>query len=110
MSILEFAALLLLFCGGCLAWFGLKAREAAVEATRAACNAEGLQFLDDTVAIESVWPTRDDDGQLRLRRVYGFEFSDTGNNRRRGAVTMVGSRVLTLYLAAQQEPQRQIWH
>ena len=110
MSLQEFLALLALLGIGCIVWFSLMAREAAVEAGRAACNAEGLQFLDDTVAIESVRPVRDEEGRLRLRRVYGFEYSDTGNNRRHGAVTMIGSQVVTLYLAARSEPQRQMWY
>lgn len=80
-------------------WFdSLKAREACMRESRTACAAEGLLLLDDTVAISTVRPTRDDEGRLRLRRVYGFEYSDTGNNRRKGAVTLIGDRVITLYL------------
>lgn len=110
MSLHELFVLLLLLSGGCIVWFGLKAREAAVEASRAACKAEELQFLDDTVALESVRPVRDDEGRLRLRRIYGFEYSDTGNNRRRGAVTMVGSTVVTLYLAPRHTLDRSMWY
>ena len=60
-----------------LIWDSLRAREAAVAASRLACEFEGLQFLDDTVAITTVRPSRDGNGQLRLRRVYTFEYSDT---------------------------------
>jgi hypothetical protein len=60
---------------------------------RAACRAQGLQFLDDTVALQSVRPMRGDDGQLALRRVYGFEFSDTGTNRRGGKVCLIAARI-----------------
>ncbi|MBK6973751.1 MAG: DUF3301 domain-containing protein [Candidatus Methylophosphatis roskildensis] len=80
-------------------WFdSLKAREACMRESRAACAAEGLLLLDDTVAISTVRPTRDGEGRLRLQRVYAFEYSDTGNNRRKGAVTLIGDRVVTLYL------------
>lgn len=79
-----------------LVWDSLRAREAAVAASRSACEAEGYQFLDDTVAIESVWPARDDQGRLRLRRVYGFEYSDTGLTRHKGSVVMLGAEVLAL--------------
>lgn len=80
-------------------WFdSLKAREACMRESRAACAAEGLLLLDDTVAISAVRPARDGEGRLRLRRVYAFEYSDTGNNRRKGAVTLIGDRVITLYL------------
>lgn len=79
-----------------LVWDSLRAREAAVSASRSACEAEGYQFLDDTVAIESVRPGRDDAGRLRLRRVYGFEYSDTGLTRHKGSVVMLGADVLAL--------------
>lgn len=80
-------------------WFdSLKAREACMRESRAACAAEGLLLLDDTVAISAVRLARDGEGRLRLQRVYAFEYSDTGNNRRKGAVTLIGDRVITLYL------------
>lgn len=95
-----FEILGLALLGGLLwLWFdSLKAREAGMRESRTACAAEGLLLLDDTVAISSIRPTRDDEGRLRLRRVYSFEYSDTGNNRRNGAVTLIGDRVITLYI------------
>ena len=57
-----------------------------------------LLLLDDTVALASLRPGRDDEGRLRLRRVYRFEYSDTGNNRRDGQVTLLGSELVTLHL------------
>jgi hypothetical protein len=90
---------LLLLGAGIWLWFdSLKAREAGIAASRAACRAEGLLFLDDTVAIHSLWPARDDHGQLRLRRIYGFEYSDTGDNRRRGSVILLGGEVVAVEL------------
>lgn len=80
-------------------WFdGLGSREAAVEAARRACAAEGVQLLDDTVVLVSLWPHRAESGTLRLRRIYRFEFSDTGNNRLGGSITLLGSAVQALYL------------
>ena len=88
-----------------MAWlwlFSLRARETAVEAARRACIAEGVQLLDDTVALASFRPQRASSGTLALRRVYRFEFSDTGNNRLGGSVTLLGPAVQALYL----EPHR----
>ena len=79
-------------------WDSLQSREAAVAAARAACLAEGLQFLDDTVGIAGIKPARNDDGRLRLQRRYEFEFSDTGANRIKGSIVMLGDRVLLLDL------------
>ena len=87
-----------------IAWFmwdSLKAREAAVTASRAACAAEGLQFLDDTVAIQAVRPVRDS-GALKLRRVYGFEYTESGDSRRKGSIVLIGDRVLVLNLEFQR--------
>jgi hypothetical protein len=93
------AAVLLAFVLGGLFWVdSLRARERAVAAGRAACERYGVQLLDDTVAITQLRPARDDDGRLRLRRTYTFEFSDTGNNRRRGAIVMLGGILADMQL------------
>ncbi|MGB0127837.1 MAG: DUF3301 domain-containing protein [Rhodocyclaceae bacterium] len=92
---------LLLLAASLWLWLdSLKARDAGMGAARAACSAERFLLLDDTVAIESLWPARDDEGQLRLRRVYGFEYSDNGNNRRPGSVTLVGATVIAVSIGA----------
>ncbi len=79
-------------------WDSMRAREAAVAAARAACLAEALLFLDDTVGIASIKPARHADGRLLLQRAYDFEFSDTGDNRVKGSVVMLGRRVMLLNL------------
>ncbi|MSQ71541.1 MAG: DUF3301 domain-containing protein [Betaproteobacteria bacterium] len=89
-------ALLVIAAFGALAWFwydSIRAREQAVVTGKLACDRDRLLFLDDTVQCVSCRPGRDADGQLLLRRVYRFEFSDTGNNRRGGTVVMLGAGV-----------------
>ena len=87
--------LILVAAGAAWLWLdSLKAREAAVAAAREACAPESLLLLDDTVAIAGVKLARDDDGRIRLQRAYDFEYSDTGNNRRNGAVVLLGRRVI----------------
>jgi hypothetical protein len=93
-----------------LIWDSLRAREAAVAASRAACDAEQYLFLDDTVAIESVRPVRDDDGSVRLRRIYGFEYSDTGNSRHKGSIVLMGARVVLLRIDTASASGTTIWH
>ena len=68
----------------------LRARETALAAGREACERYGLMLLDDTVSVTKLRLARDSDGRLRLARTYGFEFSDTGNNRRQGVIFLVG--------------------
>jgi hypothetical protein len=84
---------------GALAWLwfdSFKAREAGIHAARAACAGENFQLLDDTVALASLRLARNDQGRIALRRVYDFEFSETGDNRRRGSVVLLGHRVVVV--------------
>jgi hypothetical protein len=88
---------------GILLWVdSLRARERAVQAGRSACERYQLQFLDDTVSFARIRLARNEDGELRIARTYLFEFSDTGNNRRHGAIVMLGGELQDLQL----EPYR----
>jgi hypothetical protein len=97
-DLLDIFGMLLLPALGWLWYDSLNARERAVSAAKAACASEDLLLLDDTVAIARVGLGRDGDGMLRLRRVYGFEYSDTGNNRQPGNLVLLGQRVLVVSL------------
>ena len=88
----------------------LKAREVAIKAAKHACATENLLLLDDTVAIRHIRLGRDDQGQLRLRRVYFFEYSDTGENRNDGSIAMLGSRVLMTKLSTQSVIHQSFLH
>lgn len=82
-----------------LAWLwydSMQVRDIGIRAAKSACAAEDLQLLDDTVAIAGLGLARDDGGRLLLRRAYAFDYSDTGNNRRRGSVVMLGKDVLVV--------------
>lgn len=99
---MEMISLFVLLAAGWFWYDSFQAREAGMHAARAACAAEDLLLLDDTVALASLLPARDDQGRLRLRRVYHFEYSDTGDNRRDGRVTLLGSELLMLHLPQAQ--------
>ncbi len=98
----EAGVIVLIIAGG---WFwidSLRARERALAAGRGACERNGLQLLDETVQFARLRLARDDAGRLRLRRTYSFEFSDTGDNRRHGAIVMLGGELQDM----QFEPYR----
>jgi uncharacterized protein DUF3301 len=104
MPILEISLLLI---AAAVAWLwldSLRAREAAVAAAREACAVEGLMLLDDTVAISAIRLARDEDGHVKLQRAYEFEFSDTGDNRRKGSVVLVGRRVVLFNVGLREPP------
>jgi uncharacterized protein DUF3301 len=85
------AAAIILIVAGTLLWVdSLRARERAIQAGRLACERYALQFLDETVSFARLRLARDEGGRLRILRIYTFEFSETGNNRRNGAIVMLG--------------------
>lgn len=88
-------------------WFwmdSMRAREAALDAGRRACAAENVQFLDWTVAVRKMALSRDHEGRLRIRRVYEFEYSDTGDNRLKGAVTLIGNQLVSVHIEPRHTP------
>ena len=94
----EVAAIVLIAAGTFFWVDSLRARERAVLAGRRACERYNLRFLDDTVSFTRVRLARDGEGQLRIARTYSFEFSDTGNNRRQGAIAMLGGQLQNVQL------------
>ena len=102
---------LMVLCALAWLWFdSVHVRDIGVRAARAACDAEGLQLLDDTVSIESLRLARDDDGRLRLCRAYAFDYSDTGDNRRRGRVVLLGSQVIVVNVGLRAAPHLTLLH
>ena len=88
-----------------LGWFwlsSLEVRDAAMKAARVACDSEGLLLLDDTVAIRALKAARDSEGHVRLQRTYDFEYSDTGDNRRKGSVVMLGTHVVVFNVGVRE--------
>ncbi len=79
-------------------WDGQRARERAVIRARHSCRAVGGQFLDDSVTLRRLRPVRNQAGRLCLQRVFAFEFSLEGWERRSGHVILDGSRVSHVHL------------
>ena len=94
----EALALLVLVAGSAFWIDSLRARERALVAGKRACERYGVQLLDETVAFASLRLARDEEGHLRIRRTYSFEFTDTGDNRRSGAIVMLGPELADLQL------------
>lgn len=89
------ASLVLLILGGLGIWLWfetMRVREIAVNIAKNICERNEVQFLDDTVSLNAIGLGRDVRGQLRIRRVYQFEFSDDGTNRRKGYILMLGTQ------------------
>lgn len=75
-----------------IGWFwldSLRAREIALGICQAACRQRDLQLLDQAVALRRLGIAWRAEG-LRLRRVYRFDFSEEGEERRSGYIVMRG--------------------
>ena len=93
------SAIIVLIAAGVFVWIdSLRARERAVQAGKSACQRYDLQLLDDTVSFARLRLARDEEGQLKIARTYTFEFSDTGDNRRHGAIVMLGGELQDMQL------------
>jgi hypothetical protein len=71
-------------------WHSGKYKSRALKAALECCEQYGLQLLDQSMVIKSIWPKRTEAGNLALRRRYHFEFTSTGAQRYHGAVVLQG--------------------
>jgi len=84
-------------------WFeSLRALEIARMMGKRACSEANVQFLDDTVANVALALVRDKSGRRVLRRTYRFEFSETGNTRLEGRLTLLGGKIESLTMEPYQ--------
>jgi hypothetical protein len=93
-----------------LIWFwrdSLQVREAATRICRQACASYGLQFLDQTVALQRLrlrWVS----SGLRLQRTYQFDYSLEGEGRHTGYLVMLGERQQSLHLDLPQQAEEDL--
>lgn len=71
----------------------MRARETANRVCTAACEELGVQLLDETVALHRLRIRREPGRGLRLLRIYAFEYSHTGYDRRRGTIVLAGTQI-----------------
>lgn len=86
---------------GLIAWFwqdSLRTRERAIRAAAQACHEVNVQLLDQTVSLESIKPIRNKRGRLVLQRIYSFDFSAIGYERRSGRTIMAGQSLRQVQL------------
>ncbi len=81
-----------------LLWYqGAHAREAALAFGRSACEREGYQLLDDSMALARFSLRWTPDG-LRMRRMYRFEYSVQGTLRETGYVLLLGTELESVHI------------
>lgn len=89
--------LILLIVGGAGFFFFTAARAAAERATEVghdACQAAGVQWLDQSVHAIGMRLRRKDNGWLGLERSFRFEYSEDGENRHIGRIVLLGDKLV----------------
>ena len=86
-------------------WGGDKVKSVAMSHVYKLCKEQNLQLLDQTMVLKGVWPVRDSEGSLRLRRRYSFEFTSTGEARSQGAAELHGMHLHKLHLDPHMLPE-----
>lgn len=92
-----------LFALGLIALYwrdALIVKERAERAARTRCEHLQLQFLDESIALQSVWFERNSEGRLRFCRTYHFEFTATGADRVIARVKAVGKDIVAVEVGA----------
>ncbi|MBX8483312.1 DUF3301 domain-containing protein [Pseudomonas cichorii] len=80
-------------------WHAHGLRERALERVKQHCARLDLELLDGNVALRRLALVRDAQGHRRLARIYGFEFTVTGEQRHPGTITMFGAHSAQIELA-----------
>ena len=91
--------LIIALCAGLLYWQqAMKCKEQALYAARKECKICGVQLLDQTVQQARISLSRDEQGRWRIWRVYRFDYTETGQERFSGTITLLGQKVLRIAL------------
>lgn len=108
--------LLMLFATACAwLWRGHGIRERALALAKQHCAKLDVELLDGNVAFRRLALLRDSRGQRRVARIYGFEFTVTGEQRLSGSISMYGRQLGAIELAAHPfqappPPRCLAWH
>ncbi|MFN7136181.1 MAG: DUF3301 domain-containing protein [Thermomonas sp.] len=70
------------------------AAERAAARGRDACEAAGVQWLDQSVHATGIRLRRRDDGWLGLERSFRFEYSEDGQDRHVGRIVLLGEKLV----------------
>jgi hypothetical protein len=100
LDLADLSILLLFVAAGAWLWRGHGIRERALALVRRHCEKAEIILLDDNVALQRLRWLPDARGQRRLARVYGFEFTVTGEQRHTGSISMFGQHLGKIELAA----------
>ena len=83
---------------------GRAAAERAEEVGRDACQAAGVQWLDQSVHAIGLRPYRQESGWLGFERTFRFDYSIDGQDRHIGKLVLRGDRLVAFTGPVMREP------
>lgn len=89
-TLVDMSLVMLAAAFGAWLWHGHGVRERAYALVSQQCARQNLELLDDNVAFKRFAWVADAKGRKRFARIYGFEFTVTGEQRHPGSVTLFG--------------------
>ena len=98
LSLADLALLMLCIAFVAWLWRGHGIRELALKLARRHCAKLDIELLDENVALRGLRLRRDQRGNLRLAREFGFEFTVTGDQRLAGCITLYGRQLGNIVL------------
>lgn len=93
LSPLELSIVIIIAIGLAWWWRIHGQRDYALGCIKEHCKKLDITLLDDYVALKRITLKRDSKGIIRLTRIYGFEFTVTGEQRYTGTITLFGYHV-----------------
>jgi hypothetical protein len=84
---------------GLFVFEAIRVRELAVQAVQRASKKDDFQLLDQTVHIQRVSLSRNDQGLWSIWRQYRFDYSFEGVERRQGHVIMLGKKLKAIIVS-----------
>ena len=89
-------------------WWGSDSvKSFAISHTLKYCRERNIQLLDQTMVLKGLWPVRNTEGYIQLRRRYQFEFTSTGKIRNKGQIVLIGTRIKAIESEAHILPKDQ---
>lgn len=76
----------------------MTSREKAFKISKQACQQLDVQLLDDTVSLAKLKLCRNKNGVMALCREYTFEFTQSGEARHLGRISMAGQIIRDVVL------------
>lgn len=93
LSLADVFLLMVFAAGAAWLWRGHGVRERALALAKQHCARLDVELLDGNVAFRRLAVVRDAKGNRRLARIYGFEFTVTGEQRLSGSIQMFGNHL-----------------